>query len=275
MGLQATLTDEQQALFGCGVYYGTVCDDTVWFLPGVRAGGNGSFGRRDFVWTGGVGPDGFVYSRNVDPRTGRPWHTSVEPPVWLDPGIDFQSEMAVLSWNLLMLLLAQSQSEGVPAEDELDPTDPYRTDGCSFAAPHFCIGVGGFIGSEGWQLHELEGDPRGEERLHWLWESAIAYDIAHARGELAAFRGGRLYVYGPFESPIEGSASGVGLLLVPPAGAVPDVNSPMMRVAPGLDRTFGTEDDRVVGFAWGAAGPDFDGSSSPAPPRKRHGSKKP
>jgi hypothetical protein len=380
------LTSEQQALLGCGPYYGTVCDGTVAFLPGVRSGGNGSFGRRDFVWVGGAGPDGFVYSRNVDPITGRPrstliepfawldpeggfqsematlsWNavmalvalsqsdgmpsggefdptepyrtdgcsfnrpflcsnmqsvfqvagvqrnplsaagngrfgrrdfvwtggddpdgfvysrnvdpitgrprigTSVEPFGWLDPEGRFQSEMAVLSWNALMLLVAQSQSDGVPSEGELDTTDPFRTDGCSFANPFACTNGGGFLDSSGWRFTELEGDPRGGERLHWLWESAIAYDIVHARGELSAFRDGRLYVYGPFESPIEGSASGVGLLLVPPEGAVPAVSSPMMRVVPGLDRMLGTADDSVVGFVWGAAGLGFDGVSEPRP----------
>jgi hypothetical protein len=255
------LTDEQQALLGCGPYYGTVCDATAFFLPGVRS--NGRFGRRDFVWIGGDPDDGFFYSRDVDPRTGRPRiGTPVAPFVWLDPEGGFQSEMAVLSWNAIMALVAASQSEGEPTESTLDPSDPYRRDGCSFAAPHFCVGVGGFF-NPGWRFTALPDDPRGGDPLRWLWESAIAYDIVHARGELAAFRDGRLYVYGPFESPIEGFGSGVGLLLVPPQGAVPDATSPMVRVAPGLDRTFDTGDDSVVGFAWGAAWPGFDGVSEP------------
>jgi hypothetical protein len=269
IGLQTTLTDQQQALLGCGPFYGTLCDDTTLF-PGVDAqgiylpsAGNQNFGRRDFVWIG-VGPDG-EFVRRVEPFGARPrMHQT------FDPERGFQSEMAALSWNALMLLVAQSQFDGTPSEDELDPSDPFRTDGCSFAAPHLCINVVGFIGSAGWRFNELEGDPRGGEPLRWLWESAIAYDIVHARGELAAFRDGRLYVYGPFESPIEGFASGVGLLLVPPPGAVPEVISPMMRVGPGLDRSFGTEDDSLVGFAWGAAWPGFDGVTERRPQARGH-----
>ena len=155
------LPDEQRALLGCGPFYGTVCAGTALFLPGDRGAGNGSFGRRDFVWSPGD-PDGLVYSREIDPRTGRPRiGTLVEPFVWLGPEGGFRSEMAVLSWNALMLLVVQSQSDGTPSEDEFDASDPFRTDGCSFVAPHMCIGVSGFLDFSGWRFTELEDDPRG------------------------------------------------------------------------------------------------------------------
>lgn len=280
--LNAELTSEEQARFGCGPFYGTVCDDAMLLPLGEPGAGNARFGRRDFLWTG-LGPDG-EYDRRIDRGVVLPGSR-----LPLGPEVGFPSEMAVLSWNAIMALVATSMppewvvdrdcvdaggtpesclistdqdGDGLPdsdlvREDEFDPNDPFRADGCSFANPGLCANVrviGPVVGS-GWKFSELEGDPRGGERLRWLWESAIAYDVVHARGELAAFRDGRLYVYGPFESPIEGSASGVGLLLVPPAGAVPDAASPMLRIVPGPDRTLGTDDDGVVGLAWGATWP--------------------
>jgi hypothetical protein len=252
IGLRAVQTDQQQALLGCGSYYGTVCDGTT-LLPGVDPNaGNGIFGRRDFEWIG-TGPDG-EFERRVHPLVVLP---GMRAPA--EPSTVFRSEIEALSWNALMALVALSTSEGPPANDELDPSDPFRTDGCSFANPFACTNVSGFLDLSAWRFNELPDDPRGGQPERWLWESAIAYDVVHARGELADFLDGRLYVYGPFESPIDGSASGVGLLLVPPPDAVPDATSPLMRVAPGLDRVFGTEDDSVVGFAWGAASSSYDG----------------
>jgi hypothetical protein len=147
--------------------------------------------------------------------------------------------------------------------DEFDPSRPFRTDGCSFANPAACRNVAEFfVLPGGWRFEELPDDPRGGPRERWLWESATAYDIVHAQGRLAGFRDGRLYVFGPFVSPIAGASSGIGLLLVPPDGALPAASSPLLRVVPGPDRALGTDDDGVVGLAWGAAG-----SGSGADPR--------
>jgi hypothetical protein len=261
VGLNQHLTSEQQALLGCGPFYGTECDGSL-FLPGSDllggdpSAGSGRFGRRDFVWT---------------PEDGE---VVVIPPFIRDPGLPsggiFSSELAAVSWNALMLLVAASHQEGEPSDDTFDPDDPFRTDGCSFATPQLCLGVGGFTDLGSWRLTELPGDPRGGDPERWLWDSAIAYDVVHARGSLAGLRDGRLYVYGPFESPVEGSASGVGLLLVPPPDASPELTSPMLRVVPGPDRALGTPDDLVAGFAWGAAWPGFDGVSKHSPkPRGR------
>jgi hypothetical protein len=101
---------EEQAVLGCGPYWGTDCETTgidlthmdasvllqSWpgfapvrpvVLPGARgpvAGGTAWFGRRDFVWA----LPGDVYPRVVDPFTGRPLLPGVRGPglpVYLPP----------------------------------------------------------------------------------------------------------------------------------------------------------------------------------------------
>jgi hypothetical protein len=59
----------------------------------------------------------------------------------------FASEFAAISWNLQMMLVGFSSTALVDANPDqaFKPDDPFRTDGCSFAAPHFCIAVGGFL----------------------------------------------------------------------------------------------------------------------------------
>jgi hypothetical protein len=55
-------------------------------------------------------------------------------------GAVFQSEIAALSWNLLMLLTAQSEPSDPSGSllDGFDPDQAYVTGRCSFLTPHLC-----------------------------------------------------------------------------------------------------------------------------------------
>jgi hypothetical protein len=54
--------------------------------------------------------------------------------------------MAVLSWNLQMGLVATSAPDNPnrPQRDEFDANRPFRTDGCSFAAPVYCSAIAAY-----------------------------------------------------------------------------------------------------------------------------------
>jgi hypothetical protein len=75
------------------------------------------------------------------------------------PTNQFQSELAALSWNYMMLLIAY-QTLGDPenpAPDEPDPNDPMSTQPgqCSFAQPQFCASVIDFLPEPGAALGSL------------------------------------------------------------------------------------------------------------------------
>lgn len=161
-GLDLVLTDQQQALLGCGEFYGTDCavegiellntevstilqsfpqvsqPGTTWpdpgaatvFLPGAR----GPIGTRGEL--PGVRGSDFLYDPIVD--------GGLHPLA----GQQFASELSALSWNYMMLLVATS-GPALPGEvgiDEFDPALPFRTDGCSFANPQACLNVIGAVG---------------------------------------------------------------------------------------------------------------------------------
>lgn len=75
------------------------------------------------------------------------------------PTNQFQSEMAALSWNYMMLLIAYQTpiDPGNPAPDEPDPNDPMSTQPqqCSFAQPQYCASVIDFLPEPGAALGSL------------------------------------------------------------------------------------------------------------------------
>jgi len=138
-GLDATLTADQQALLGCGPYWGTDCDtDGIDFTKADTSVLLESFAgivitRDPVVLPGARGPGDSRYDENgdglVQPLTGTP----------------FVSEMAALSWNLLLTLVAFSQAPDpdAVAPDEFDPADPWSAapGQCSYAQPLSCAAV--------------------------------------------------------------------------------------------------------------------------------------
>ena len=95
-------------------------------------------------------------------------------------GQQWKSEMAIVSWNVLMAIAALS----LPA-DPNNPTDRpssirtmlFRTDGCSFAAPKFCGNVQAYDSIVGARRSSIRAGGNGEfGRRDFVW---------HGGGDLA------------------------------------------------------------------------------------------
>ena len=208
-GLSPFLTDEQEALLGCGPFYQTNCDlDGIDFL---NADSNalyeswpqtGTF-RDGQIWRttdsaaqpgtlyfdgytcanlpGCRGPRDDGYDINVDgstadqvhPITGQPW----------------RSEISILSWNFLMMAVGLSAGEaGIPdgggdpagvvvtkqdAADRavFDPRNPFARDRCSFREPIWCSFVRGLLGLTGVTRRTVKAGGNGRYgRRNFLWQ---------------------------------------------------------------------------------------------------------
>jgi len=194
--LNETLTDEQQALLGCGPLWETDCDAEgidllraeasvlLQSFPGFEGGvdANGT----PLPVPGAAGFDGSIPGSRwtgtqiallpgarspADPRytvgtedcvgPGLDGCESANPLVLPSAGQQFQSEMAALSWNFLMTLVAFSSVPGA-VPDPMQPADPQyfapsdpmsRAPGqCSYAQPQYCASVQAFL-----QLPEPDG----------------------------------------------------------------------------------------------------------------------
>ena len=173
-GISPYLSPEQEALLGCGPFYRTKCDINGPDLLNLEAsvlfqswpGFEGTFGNwdltdrsvaqpgttgfrggptctrfeggRTFVLPGCRGPGDSGYRRDQDGSTGDARHPLT--------GQRWRSEMAILSWNMLMALTAFTQPDDPrhPQEDEFDANRPFRKGACSFAQPQYCSTVADF-----------------------------------------------------------------------------------------------------------------------------------
>lgn len=162
----ARLTDEQEALLGCGAWWGTDCARDGIDLRNADAG------VLVQSWVGGTLPprglparppgargpflsDGVTPNPDYDPNVDGTTTGLFVPPGFGGRGISFRSEMAALSFNLQMLLVAFGTGAG--GRDELDPRNPYayydpndrstRSDRaqCSFLQPQYCASVQAFF----------------------------------------------------------------------------------------------------------------------------------
>ncbi|MEB2344737.1 MAG: hypothetical protein OZ948_08355 [Deltaproteobacteria bacterium] len=153
--LAAPLDAEQQALLGCGPYWGTACEHSGIDLRNADAG---VLMQSWFV------PDGVDFAGDVQvlvPGSRGPFppdgSTSVPPsgPI----GGPFPNEMAATSYNFQMLLVAFSSGTGRPGRDPgaFDPNDPYAlfdpydlstwssAGQCSFLQPMYCSAIRAFF----------------------------------------------------------------------------------------------------------------------------------
>jgi len=168
------LTVQQEALLGCGPFFGTDCNEQGIDLLNAEAsallqsfpGIPGTFSltgwdTRDasIAQPGTVGFEGGATCTRYEggetfklPGCRGPGDPGFDPDIdgtiagLLHPftGQQFQSEMAAVSWNLLMALVGLSGLGTDIADRDLDdfiPTDDERLDGCSFAAPQLCANV--------------------------------------------------------------------------------------------------------------------------------------
>jgi hypothetical protein len=189
-GLGPFLTDYQEALLGCGAFYGTNCDLDGIDLMNTEAsalfqsfpGIEGTFGFFDDDWdttNGGLaqpgttrfqgGPACTRYERGrtfILPGCRGPGDSgynvgqdgSITGLIHPFTGQQFRSEMAAVSWNALMGLIAFSGlglDESERNENEFLPSKPFRTNGCSFARPLFCDVVQSFFQISGVQRNSV------------------------------------------------------------------------------------------------------------------------
>lgn len=163
-GSLSSLTAEQEALLGCGPFWGTSCERDGIDLTNAEA----SVLTQSWV---GVG-SGATFP--VPPVRGPHLPGGVpQNPVWvagspsaglvLPPGFGWQagqqfaSELAALSFNLQLLLVVFSQGGNPGAPDQFDPANPYAVydpndpstfpdrGKCSFAQPQYCASVQAFL----------------------------------------------------------------------------------------------------------------------------------
>jgi hypothetical protein len=178
-GLGNVLTDEQEALLGCGLFFQTDCDlDGIdlmnaemsaliqsfpgfpgtflngrpWDTTNARLAQPGTVGfqggpvctryerGKTFILPGCRGPRDRMYDPTKDGTTNNLLRWTSHP----FTGQAFSSEMAVVSWNLLMTLVGLSGlgvAENERSIDEFKITDPFRKGACSFAQPQLCTNV--------------------------------------------------------------------------------------------------------------------------------------
>ena len=186
-----------------------------------------------------TGPAG-AYQR-VHPFTGEEW----------------DSEMEVFSWNYLQSLVALSfaADPNDPLPSQLDPDDPLRVDGCSFANPLPCCSVAQQLSI----TTRAPGENASHAPLrHWLWETGAEYLVTEATGELEDFLEWKLFAFGPEQSRVIGAEVGVPFFLSPPDPLLSVPDSPLIVIHPGADGVVGTEDDNIAGIAYGVV-TDRDG----------------
>jgi hypothetical protein len=219
-GLQPFLTDEQEALLGCGRFYGTQCDIDGIDLMNAEASASmqswsvfdGTFGPglwdtrdasraqpgtvgfqggpvcvryengRSYILPGCRGPGDPGYDRNVDGSTGdaRQPFTNQR----------FRSEMAVLSWNVQTLLVALSLplDPDNPRESEFDANRPFRTDGCSFAAPSFCGNIVAYNSIVGARRDSVRAGGNGRYgRRDFIWHGGGDFALRYEKRNVLGF----------------------------------------------------------------------------------------
>jgi hypothetical protein len=234
VSMNLVLTDQQEALLGCGNYYRTNCEldgldlmnaegsMLLQSFPGIE-GTFGKPGRGVFPWNttdanvaqpGTVGFGGGPVCTRFDqgrlfvlPGCRGPgeagWDVLVDGSTFASAVLDlatnrrpvdllhpytgqrFRSEMAALSWNLLMLVVAQQLPEDPanPTIAEFNPDQQFRLDGCSFAAPQLCSNVGGLLRLGRVQRNTLNagGNGRfGRRDFQWHIGNSLVLDFPKA-----------------------------------------------------------------------------------------------
>jgi hypothetical protein len=146
-------------------------------LPGCRGPGDPGYDPSvDGTTTGPRATAGVAFGaafQRVQPFTGQAFH----------------SEMAVLSWNFLMLLVGFSRPpEGQrPSEIHFDRNRPFRTGGCSYREPQWCEAVAGLIRLTALGRPDIRAGGSGEfGRRDFLWSSGaevvLRYDKRNVLG---------------------------------------------------------------------------------------------
>jgi hypothetical protein len=212
--LSGRLTDAQESLLGCGPFYHTSCDlDGIDLLnaeasvliqsfPNIDGTFQGAFDEWDTTQTGVVqpgtvgfeggprcsrfvngalmilpgcrGPGDKGYDINVDGSVAGALHPFT--------GQQWQNEMSIFSWNLLMTLAALSvpprddgETEGprnAPDRGDFDVLNPFREGGCSFKSPQWCSSVTAFLALSGNRRNSIRAGGNGlYGRRDFVWQT--------------------------------------------------------------------------------------------------------
>ncbi len=243
----SVLTDEQEALMGCGPFWGTDCE-----LDGIDLRNAES----SVVMQSWVGFEG-SYASEADPFTS--WlYTSTDAPTpskcrfqqslsipcanlggalgsggyGTAPGPTFASEMAALSFNFQNLLVAFSTQAGVEQPEDgvdrtaLQPNDPFsQSPGqCSFRQPQYCANIQDFF-AHATLAEPLDDDPDGASQ-RWIWDAGAEYQIINAWGDVEDYAGGRIHILGVEHSRTRFATTGIPIVLFPASGAQLDPEAP-------------------------------------------------
>jgi hypothetical protein len=118
---------------------------------------------------GGPGING----QRVHPFTGQPW----------------ASEMAIVSWNTAIAIAALSLPGDPknPKRSEFDPDNPFRTDGCSFAALVYCGNIAAYNSIVGARRDSIRAGGNGRfGRRDFIWHGggnlALRYEKRNVLG---------------------------------------------------------------------------------------------
>ena len=129
-------------------------------------------------------------------------------------GQSWRSEMAALSWNLQIALVAFSLPASSPLLSDprygFDPAHAYRTTGCSYVKPQLCSGVRVFASRV---MDVLAGDPQGRPSRRWMWEHGARYAAESASGIFAGLAGADVFGFGPGGPPASGAAAAAAPIL--------------------------------------------------------------
>jgi hypothetical protein len=201
-GLASYTTAEQQALWGCGPFYGTSCDNPGldflnaeggallqsfpffegtagnphWNTTDVSAAQPGTTGFNGgtpclryengttYILPGCRGPGQAGYNVNQDGSTGGLLHPFT--------GQQFSSEMAAASWNFMILATLFGAVADTPSLGVFDPNKPFELGRCSFANPQYCAFVAGLAGQSGVTRSTVRAGGNGRYgRRDFVWHT--------------------------------------------------------------------------------------------------------
>jgi hypothetical protein len=201
-GFSAVTTAQQQALYGCGSFYGTNCDVDGIDVMNAEASvllqafpqfeTNGPIatryvpGRGVVVLPGARGPTDRGYSAYVDGcvapgpigcNAGDPGRIGASANTLVNPktGQLFRDELGAASYNFMLLLAGLGKSSG---------TDP----GCDVNVPFTCLFVRGIFGIAGMQRPEVRAGGNGEwGRRDFLWSGGAQAQLIYPKRNVLGF----------------------------------------------------------------------------------------
>jgi hypothetical protein len=201
-GLGAYLTDQQEALFGCGPFYGTDCDVQgidlfnaeasvlVQSFPEFEPGGPVATryvpGQGTVILPGARGPADAGYSAYVDGcvapgpvgcNAGDPGRVGPSASLLTNPltGAAFRTELAAASYNFMILLAGLGASTG--NDPACVPTDPFT---CAF--------VRGVFGVAGVRRPEVKAGGNGDfGRRDFIWSGGSEIQLRYLKRNVLGF----------------------------------------------------------------------------------------